>query len=85
MSRVVPRFTMRNVSTTSTFRGPKDIQIILNVPMDKTPLFVTMIVTQEDGKELLYSLPYDTFVNLRDSIELLETVACMKRQEAESE
>ena len=85
MSRVVPRFTMRNVSTTSTFRGPKDIQIILNVPMDKTPMFVTMIITQEDGKELLYTMPYDSFVGLRDSIELLETVACMKRQEAESE
>ncbi len=85
MSKVVPRFTMRNVSSTSTFRGPKDMQLILNVPQDGTPMFVTVIVTQEDGKELLYTIPYDSFVGLRDSIELLETVACMKRQEAESE
>ena len=85
MSKIVPRFSMRNVSSTSTFRGPKDMQLILNVPMDKTPMFVTVIITQEDGKELLYTMPYDSFINLRDSIELLETVACMKRQEAESE
>ena len=85
MSKVVPRFSMRNVSSTSTFRGPKDMQLILNVPMDKTPMFVTVIITQEDGNELLYTMPYDSFINLRDSIELLETVACMKRQEAESE
>lgn len=85
MSKVVPRLSMRNVSSTSTFRGPKDMQLILNVSMDKTPMFVTVIITQEDGKELLYTMPYDSFVGLRDSIELLETIACMKRQEAESE
>lgn len=85
MSDQAPRFTIRNVSSTNTFRSPKDIQMILNVPQDNSPMFVTMVVTQEGGADLLFSMTYNMFLELRENMDMIEEIAGIKRSETGSE
>ena len=85
MSELTPRFTMRNVSSTNTFRSPKDIQMILNVPQDNTPMFVTMVITKEGRPDQLFSMPYSMFIELRENMDMIEEIASIKRSETDPE